>query len=254
LKYSKLFQRMNAAPPKGVLMYGPPGTGKTMLAKAVATESEANFISVKGPEFLSKWVGESEKAVRETFRKARQAAPCVIFLDEIDSIAPVRGGGDSDSHVTERVISQMLTEMDGLEGLHDVVVVAATNRLDIVDPALLRPGRFDRLVKIPKPDLEARKHILTIHTAKKPLAEDVDLEQLAKKTEGFTGADLAAVANEAVMHSIRSLIEKGGEVTDEDIANAKIGMKDFMEAVEKLRPTSRADYTMGENPPQPAVV
>ena len=253
LKYSKLFERMNAVPPKGVLLYGPPGTGKTMMAKAVATESEANFISVKGPEFLSKWVGESEKAVRETFRKARQAAPCVIFLDEIDSIAPVRGGGESDSHVSERVISQMLTEMDGLEGLHDVVVVAATNRMDIVDPALLRPGRFDRLVKIPVPDLEGRKKILTIHTAKKPLAEDVDVDRLADMTEGFTGADLAAVANEAVMHSIRALVERGGEVTEEDIVTAKISMKDFLEAVEKLRPTSRAEYGTGADISQPAM-
>jgi transitional endoplasmic reticulum ATPase len=159
LRYGALFKHMNAVPPKGILLYGPPGTGKTMLAKAVATESQANFISVKGPEFLSKWVGESEKAVRETFRKARQAAPCVIFLDEIDAITPMRGRS-SDSGVTERVISQILTEMDGLEPLHNVVVIAATNRPDMIDPALLRPGRFDRLVLIPPPDLEARKEIL----------------------------------------------------------------------------------------------
>ena len=178
LKYASLFKHMGATPPKGILLYGPPGTGKTLLAKAVATESEANFISVKGPEFLSKWVGESEKAVRETFRKARQAAPCVIFLDEIDAIAPVRGTS-SDSGVTERVISQILTEMDGLESLHNVVVIAATNRPDIMDPALMRPGRFDRLVYVPPPGLEARKEILRIHTKGKPLDDDVDLDKLA---------------------------------------------------------------------------
>jgi transitional endoplasmic reticulum ATPase len=239
LKFGKLFDRMGAVPPKGVLLYGPPGTGKTMLAKAVATESEANFISVKGPEFLSKWVGESEKAVRETFRKARQAAPCVIFMDEIDSIAPSRGGGEADSHVTERVISQLLTEMDGLEGLQDVVVVAATNRIDMLDEALLRPGRFDRLVKVPQPDLEARKQILSIHTAKKPLADDVDLDELARRTEGFNGADLAAVTNEAVMSTIRMMVETGKEVTDKDIDEAKVPMSAFLQAVEKMNPASR---------------
>lgn len=239
LKFGKLFDRMGAVPPKGVLLYGPPGTGKTMLAKAVATESEANFISVKGPEFLSKWVGESEKAVRETFRKARQAAPCVIFMDEIDSIAPSRGGGEADSHVTERVISQLLTEMDGLEGLQDVVVVAATNRIDMLDEALLRPGRFDRLVKVPQPDLEARKQILSIHTAKKPLADDVDLDELARRTEGFNGADLAAVTNEAVMSTIRMMVETGKEVTDKDIDEAKVPISAFLQAVEKMNPASR---------------
>ncbi|MDD1732320.1 MAG: transitional endoplasmic reticulum ATPase, partial [Methanosaeta sp. NSM2] len=173
LTYAKLFAHMDAKAPKGILLYGPPGTGKTMLAKAVATESQANFISIKGPEFLSKWVGESEKAVRETFRKARQAAPSVIFLDEIDSIVPARGGSTSDSHVTERVISQILTELDGLESLNSVIVIAATNRPDIIDPALLRPGRFDRLIEIGLPDELARQEILKIHTAKKPLADDV---------------------------------------------------------------------------------
>ncbi len=176
LKYGNVFEYMNATPPKGILLYGPPGTGKTLLAKAVATESEANFINIKGPEFLSKWVGESEKAVRETFRKARTAAPCIIFLDELDAVAPTRGG-EADSHVTERVISQMLTEMDGLESLHNVIIIAATNRPDMLDPALLRPGRFDRLVKITAPDLEARKQILKVHMKGKPLAADVDADE-----------------------------------------------------------------------------
>jgi len=240
LKYAAVFEHMSATPPKGVLLYGPPGTGKTLLAKAVATESQANFIKVKGPEFLSKWVGESEKAVRETFRKARQAAPCIIFMDEIDSIAPVRGG-EADSHVTERVISQMLTEIDGLQSLHNVVVIAATNRPDMLDPALLRPGRFDRLVSIPAPDLEGRRQILRIHTAQKPLAKDVDLEELAKKTDGYTGADLAALTNEAVMLTIRSLVAKGKEMSPEEIKEHKISMTFFLQALEKVKPMSRTD-------------
>lgn len=237
LKYGKIFRKMNASPPKGILMYGPPGTGKTMLAKAVATESEANFISIKGPEFLSKWVGESEKAVRETFRKARQAAPCVIFMDEIDSIATSRGSGD-DSHVTERVISQLLTELDGLEGLQDVVVIAATNRPDMIDPALLRPGRFDRMVEIGLPDLESRKSILTIQTANTPLADDVDLNVVADKTEGYTGADLSAVVNEAIMDAVRELV-KSNDMTDEHLNDAKVTMASFLSAVDKLNPAHR---------------
>ncbi|MDP3103818.1 MAG: CDC48 family AAA ATPase, partial [Candidatus Methanoperedens sp.] len=171
MTYPALFKHLSARPPKGILLYGPPGTGKTMLAKAVATESQANFISVKGPEFLSKWVGESEKAVRETFRKAKQSAPCIIFFDEVDSIAPARGNG-GDSHVTERVVSQMLSEIDGLEELHNVTVIAATNRPDILDPALLRPGRIDRLVLVSPPDEKARHEIFTIHLANKPIDSD----------------------------------------------------------------------------------
>jgi len=240
LKYASVFEHMNATPPKGVLLFGPPGTGKTLLAKAVATESQANFINVKGPEFLSKWVGESEKAVRETFRKARQASPCIIFMDEIDSIAPVRGG-EADSHVTERVISQMLTEIDGLQSLHNVVVIAATNRPDMLDPALLRPGRFDRLVRIPAPDLEGRKQILRIHTAKKPLAGDVDIDDLARRTDGYSGADLAALTNEAVMLSIRDLVAKNKEITPEELNEAKISMAFFNQALEKVKPVSRSD-------------
>jgi len=240
LKYASVFEHMSATPPKGVLLYGPPGTGKTLLAKAVATESQANFINVKGPEFLSKWVGESEKAVRETFRKARQASPCIIFMDEIDSIAPVRGG-EADSHVTERVISQMLTEIDGLQSLHNVVVIAATNRPDMLDPALLRPGRFDRLVRIPAPDLEGRKQILHIHTAKKPLADDVEIDDLARRTDGYSGADLAALTNEAVMLAIRALVAKNKDITPDELSEAKISMAYFNQALEKVKPVSRSD-------------
>jgi transitional endoplasmic reticulum ATPase len=208
-----------------------------MLAKAVATESQANFISIKGPEFLSKWVGESEKAVRETFRKARQAAPSVVFLDEIDSIAPARGGSNSDSHVTERVISQILTELDGLESLNSVMVIAATNRPDIIDPALLRPGRFDRLVEIGLPDEVARQQILKIHMAKKPLADDVKVEELAKLTDKYSGADLGAVVNEAVMLAIREYVKSGSCKDDATFCDYKIGKKHFDEALKIVQPT-----------------
>jgi transitional endoplasmic reticulum ATPase len=240
LKYPEIFAYMNTAPPKGVLLYGPPGTGKTMLAKAVANESEANFISIKGPEVLSKWVGESERAVREVFRKARQAAPTIIFFDELDSITPVRGTGLGSSQVTERVISQILTELDGLEELKDVVVIGATNRLDIVDPALLRPGRFDKLLKVPVPDVDARKEILQIHLDKKPLANDVKIDQLAEKTEGYTGADLAALANTTAMLVIKEHITKSKtlEKAKENLKDLKITMKDFEKVLEKMKPST----------------
>jgi transitional endoplasmic reticulum ATPase len=242
LTYAKLFTHMDAKAPKGILLYGPPGTGKTMLAKAVATESQANFISIKGPEFLSKWVGESEKAVRETFRKARQAAPSVIFLDEIDSIVPARGGSTTDSHVTERVISQILTELDGLESLNSVIVIAATNRPDIIDPALLRPGRFDRLIKIGLPDELARQEILKIHAAKKPLAGDVNLEDLAKRTEKYSGADLGALVSEAVMLAIRQCVLGGKAKEDAKVCEYRLEAKHFEEALKKVQPTaSEAD-------------
>ena len=246
LKYSEIFEHMDARPPKGILLYGPPGTGKTLLAKAVANESEANFISIKGPEILSKWVGESERAVREVFRKAKQAAPAIIFFDEIDAIAPVRGSGVGDSHVTERVISQLLTEMDGLEELRGVVVIAATNRPDIVDPALLRPGRFDKLLYIPPPDLEARKEILRIHTRRKPLADDVDLDEIAKETEGYTGADLEAVCNTAVMLAIREHIakSKSPEEARKNAENLKVYRRHFMEALKRVKPISRKELEM----------
>jgi len=240
LKYPEIFAYMNTAPPKGVLLYGPPGTGKTMLAKAVANESEANFISIKGPEVLSKWVGESEKAVREVFRKARQSAPTIIFFDELDSITPVRGTGFGGSQVTERVISQILTELDGLEELKDVVVIGATNRIDIVDPALLRPGRFDRLLNVPVPDLDARKAILKIHLEKKPLAEDVKIDTLAEKTEGYTGADLAALANTTSMLVIKEHITKSKtlEKAKETLKDLKISMKYFEKTLEKMKPSA----------------
>jgi len=246
LKYPELFEYMDARPPKGILLYGPPGTGKTLLAKAVANESEANFISIKGPEILSKWVGESERAIREVFRKAKQAAPSIIFFDEIDAIAPVRGSGLGDSHVTERVISQLLTEMDGIEELRGVVVIAATNRPDIVDPALLRPGRFDKLLYVPPPDLEARKEILKIHTRKKPLADDVDLDEIAKKTEGYTGADLEALCNTAVMLAIREYIavNKDPEEAKKGVKRLKVHMRHFEEALKRVKPISRKELEM----------
>ena len=239
LKHANLFAEANVDPPKGILLYGPPGTGKTMMAKAVAATSEANFISIKGPELISKWVGESEKGVREVFRKARQAAPCVIFFDELDAIAPRRGGGsEGDAHVTERVLSQMLTELDGLEDLKGVVVIGATNRPDIIDEALLRPGRFDRILEVPPPDNEARKHIFQIHTKKKPLESDVNLDKLVEMTEGMTGADIAALLNAAAMSAIKEHVrQKSG-------SKLKISMKHFETALNKVRKGGSKGKTM----------
>ena len=211
MKYPEMFKRMGIKPPRGIFMFGPPGTGKTLLAKAVATESESNFIVIRGPELLSKWVGESEKGVRETFRKARQASPCIIFFDEMDAIAP-RRGNNTGSHVTETVVNQILTEIDGLEELKDVVVIAATNRPDIVDPALLRPGRFDRLIQVTPPDKDTRKKILEVHTKKVPLAKDVDIERLSELTEGYSGADISSVVRESAMNALREN-KKSKEVT-----------------------------------------
>jgi transitional endoplasmic reticulum ATPase len=230
LKHANLFAEANIEPPKGILLYGPPGTGKTMIAKAVAATSEANFISIKGPELISKWVGESEKGVREVFRKARQAAPCVIFFDELDAIAPRRrGGSEGDAHVTERVISQMLTELDGLEDLKGVVVIGATNRPDIIDEALLRPGRFDRILEVQAPDKEARKHIFQIHTKKKPLESDVNLDKLVEMTEGMTGADIAALVNAAAMSAIKE------HVTQKSGGKLRISMRYFETALNKIK-------------------
>jgi len=248
LKYPDLFAQLNATPPKGLLLYGPPGTGKTLLAKAVAHESESNFISVKGPELLNKFVGESEKAVREVFRKARQASPCIIFFDEIDSVAPTRGSSMGDSHVTERVISQFLTEMDGLEELRNVIIIAATNRPDIIDSALLRPGRFDRLLFVPPPDLEARKQIFKIHTRKTPLADDVNLDELARKTDGYTGADIASLANTGVMLALREHISKAKDPEDakKRAKGLKVAKRHFDEALQKIKPMSTDELKMYE--------
>lgn len=245
LKYPELFKHIKAKPPKGILLYGPPGTGKTLLAKAVATETEANFISVKGPELNSKWFGESEKAIRETFRKAKQAAPCIIFFDEIDAIVPIRGM-DTSSQATERVVSQILTELDGIEELHNIIVIAATNRPDIIDPALLRPGRFDRLIYISQPDLSARTEIFRIHTKDKPLESEIDIKLLANRTEGYTGADISAVCNEAAMLAIREFVLGKKELNKESVANYKILSRHFEEALHKVKATSREDLAKYE--------
>jgi transitional endoplasmic reticulum ATPase len=249
LKYQGLFSYADATPPKGILLYGPPGTGKTLLAKAAANESEANFISIKGPELLSKWVGESEKGVREIFRKARQAAPCIIFFDELDAIAPHRGADFGDSHVTERVISQLLTELDGLEILTNVVVIGATNRPDIIDPALLRPGRFDRLLYVSPPDYESRIQIIKIHTKKKPLAEDFKIEEMAANTDGYTGADIASVVSAAVMLALREHVTKykDPKEAEKKAQELKIHMKHFEEAMKKVRPLSSQELSMYKN-------
>ncbi len=204
LKFSDLYKAIGYSMPKGVLLFGPSGTGKTLLAKAVATESEANFISVRGPELLSKWVGESERGVREVFKRARQASPCIIFFDEIDALAPVRGMG-GDSNVTERVVSQLLTELDGIQALQGVVVLAATNRIDMVDPALLRPGRFDKIVNVPLPDKEARKGILQIQLKGKPISKDVGVDRLVEMTEGFNGADSGRACEHGALHRSSSI-------------------------------------------------
>ena len=230
LRNPEMFTRLGIKPPKGILLYGPPGCGKTLLARAVATESEANFISIKGPEVFSKWVGESEKAIREVFRKARMAAPAVIFLDEMDSLTPRRGAGFSDSGVSERVISQLLTEMDGLVTLQDIVVIAATNRPDVVDPAVLRPGRFDRLIYVSEPDEKSRLQIFKIYTKGMPTAKDVDLSQLATLTRYYSGADIESLCREAAMHALRRDV-KAGEVT----------MKDFQDAIKEVGPSVTPD-------------
>ncbi|WP_297065519.1 CDC48 family AAA ATPase [Thermococcus sp.] len=239
LKYPEAFTGLGITPPKGILLYGPPGTGKTLLAKAVATESEANFIAIRGPEVLSKWVGESEKNIREIFRKARQAAPTVVFIDEIDAIAPRRG--TDVNRVTDRLINQLLTEMDGIQENSGVVVIGATNRPDIIDPALLRPGRFDRLILVPAPDEKARLEIFRVHTKRVPLAEDVNLEELAKRTEGYSGADIEALVREAAMLAMRRALQEGiirpGMRADEVRARVKVTMGDFEEAMKKVGPS-----------------
>ena len=229
LKYSELFKQANTKPAKGVLLTGLPGTGKTLLAKAVASESEVNFISVKGPALLSKWVGESERGIREVFKKAKQASPCIIFFDEIDAIAPTRGA-TADSHVTERVISQLLTELDGIEELKGVVVLAASNRPDIIDPALLRAGRFDFQLELPIPDEKTRLEIFKVHTIGKPLADDVDVESLAKATEGLVGSDIEAVSKRASVLAIREFISQ----KKKDLTKFKISARHFSKALEAV--------------------
>jgi transitional endoplasmic reticulum ATPase len=248
LRHPELFDRLGIEAPKGILLYGPPGTGKTLLAKALATESEANFISIKGPELLSKWVGESERGIREVFRKARQVAPCIIFFDEIDSIAPVRGR-DVSSDITERVVSQLLTEMDGLQDLRGVIVIGATNRPDIIDPALLRAGRFDKLIGLSWPDKETRKKIFQIHLKGKPIAPDVNIDELASMTEGFSGADIAQSCNDAGLIAIKELLEM---TSDEEkvmrmTEKLVIQKRHLMEAITKINipsPEERRAYEL----------
>jgi transitional endoplasmic reticulum ATPase len=230
LKNPEIFTRLGIKPPKGILLFGPPGCGKTLLARAVATESEANFITIKGPEVFSKWVGESEKAIREVFRKARMAAPAVIFFDELDSLVPRRGLGFSDSGVSERVISQLLTEMDGIVSLEDIVIIAATNRPDIVDPAVLRPGRFDRLIYVPEPDEKSRLQIFKIYTKNMPLAKDVELSQLAIMAKNYSGADIDALCREAAMHALRR-----------DVNAKEVAMQGFQEAMKRIGPSISPD-------------
>ncbi|MCK4555412.1 MAG: AAA family ATPase, partial [Candidatus Aenigmarchaeota archaeon] len=222
LKHPKAFKKMGIRPPRGILMYGLPGTGKTLLAKAVANESEANFISIKGPELLSKWVGESEKHIREMFKRAKQVAPSIIFLDEIDALAPKRG--THATSVIDQVVTQLLSEMDGLEGLEGVVVIGATNRPDMIDYALLRPGRFDRHVHIPVPDANTRKKIFEIHTKKMPVSKDVDFDALVADTKGFVGADIEAVTREAALLALRHNMDA-----------KEVPMKYFLAALKKVK-------------------
>ncbi|MDC0605665.1 CDC48 family AAA ATPase [Nitrosopumilus sp.] len=251
MKYPGLYDKLGHNMPRGILLHGPSGTGKTLLAKAVATQSEANFISVRGPELLSKWVGESERGIREIFKRARQSAPCVVFFDEIDSIAPIRGAG-GETAVTERVVSQLLTELDGMENMHGVIVLAATNRADMIDPALLRPGRFDKIIQIPLPDKESRKSILKINAEKIPTITEesdpkhIDFEKLSEITDGLSGADTASIANTAVSLVIHEFLDSHPDVKDieKTTIDAKVTMKHFEEAVKKVR--EQKDLKLGE--------
>ncbi len=251
MKYPGLYDKLGHSMPRGILLHGPSGTGKTLLAKAVATQSEANFVSVRGPELLSKWVGESERGIREIFKRARQSSPCVVFFDEIDSIAPIRGSG-GETAVTERVVSQLLTELDGMENMHGVVVLAATNRADMIDPALLRPGRFDKIIQIPLPDKESRKSILRINAKKIPIVDDpndlerVNFDKLAEMTDGMSGADTASIANTAVSLVIHEFLDSHPDVKDVEKKSieAKVNMKRFEEAIKKVR--EQKDLKLGE--------
>ena len=253
MKYPGLYDKLGHKMPRGILLHGPSGTGKTLMAKAVATESEANFVSVRGPELLSKWVGESERGIREIFKRARQSAPCVIFFDEIDSIAPVRGAG-GETAVTERVVSQLLTELDGMENMHGVIVLAATNRADMIDPALLRPGRFDKIISIPLPDKDGRKKVLEIHSKDIPLADNnspdrINFDKLAESTDGLSSADVASIANTAVSLVVHEHLDNAApdknlsddetkkivDAIEKKAVDAKVTMKHYEEAVRKVR-------------------
>jgi len=234
LKYRELFRHFGAKPARGLLLHGPPGTGKTLLARALATEAEVNFLAVKGPELMSKWVGESEKAVRRLFTRARQVAPAVVFLDEVESLAPLRGS-TCDAGATERVVAQLLTELDGLQPLHNVLVIGATNRADLIDPALLRPGRFDELIYIGLPDEAARREILEIHLREAPLARTVEPAALAKQSEGYSGADLAGAVREAVMEAVRELVLQD-HTTGQPVARARVRPKHLAQGLERYRP------------------
>jgi len=244
IKHKEAFDYVNVEAPKGILLHGPPGTGKTLIAKALAKMTESNFISIKGPELLSKWVGESEKGVREIFRKARQVAPCIIFFDEIDALVPRRGYGGSESHATESVVSQILTEIDGLEELQNVLIIGATNRLDIVDEALLRPGRFDRIIEVSNPDSKGRQHIFRIHTKKKPLANDVDLAKLVELTSGFSGAEIGAVANRAAITALKRYVSGKSQ----NLKEIKISQQDLIDAIDKVKPRKK------ETPPLASII
>ena len=252
MRYPNLYKELGHLIPKGILLHGPSGTGKTMLAKAVATESEANFISVKGPELISKWVGESEKGIREIFRKARQASPCIIFFDEVDSIAPHRGGrsmgedGVGGATGMERMLSQLLTEMDGIQEMQGIVVIAATNRADMIDPALIRPGRFDKIVYVPNPDKKTREKILSIYTKGKPIGRDIDLKKIAEKTEGFSGAEVSAIVNTAISLVLHEYLQKypTPEESVKHASDAIVLMHHFEDAVKKIK--TQRDTKPGE--------
>jgi len=235
IKHKEAFEFVDVETPKGILFHGPPGTGKTMIAKALATMTDSNFISIKGPELLSKWVGESERGVREIFRKARQAAPCIIFIDEIDALVPRRGSSDSGSHVTENVVSQILTEIDGLEELHNVLIIGATNRLDIVDEALLRPGRFDRIIEVTNPDAKGREQIFKIHTKKKPLADDVNISKIVELTDGFSGAEMMAITNRSAILALKRYV--GGKSVN--IKDIRISQQDLLDSIDKVKPRKK---------------
>ncbi len=246
MKHKEAFEHAGIRAPKGILLHGPPGTGKTLIAKAVAKMTDSNFISIKGPQLLSKWVGESEKGVREIFRKARQAAPCIIFFDEIDALVPKRAGAGAGSHVTENVVSQVLTEIDGLEELHGVMIIGATNRLDIMDPALLRPGRFDRIIEVPRPDKQGREQIFRIHTRNKPLSSDVDPAELAGISDGLSGAEIESAANRAALTSLRRHIGGGSG----DVQEIRITQEDLVDAIRLVSPSAGKEEALVPVPKQ----